>query len=179
MSSPEMFSRRARQRGRPQPGEKRQRDHHAIPVDGERTEMKRNRMHGGKLKRARRKWKFEIRRSVVSSWPRAGGNSGRRRAARGGMRGSGGGSGGQSGTLRHQIAPGLAFLRATFATSVRRFSEIPRCSAALMLANFAKLRTHWRRCCGGNLSNDCRVFSICARSASDKRVERLLFFRPA
>jgi hypothetical protein len=39
-------------RGRPQPGEKRQRHHHAIPADGQGTEMKSNRMHGGKLERA-------------------------------------------------------------------------------------------------------------------------------
>ena len=47
MRSPEMFSRRRAERGRPQPGEKRQRNHHAIPMDGERAEMKRNRMHDG------------------------------------------------------------------------------------------------------------------------------------
>ena len=38
-------------RGRPQPGEKRQRHHHAIPADGQGTEIKSNRMHGGKLER--------------------------------------------------------------------------------------------------------------------------------
>ena len=34
------------QRGRPKPGEKRQRNHHAIPMNGERAELKGNRMHG-------------------------------------------------------------------------------------------------------------------------------------
>ena len=38
-------------RGRPESGEERQRHHHAIPADGQGTEMKGNRMHGGKLER--------------------------------------------------------------------------------------------------------------------------------
>ena len=37
------------QRGRPQPKYEGQRDHHAIGMDRERTEMKQYRMHGGKL----------------------------------------------------------------------------------------------------------------------------------
>ena len=37
-------------RGRPKPGEKRQRNHHAIPMDREGAELKRNRMHREKAK---------------------------------------------------------------------------------------------------------------------------------
>ena len=136
-------------------------------MNRERAELKRNRMHGGKLRAAAAEMEIEIRRSVrIRGHQRMGAlrNCGRHRrqddrAATAAI----------AGTLRDQIAPGLAFLRATIATSARRFSKIPRFSCGAHAGEFgerADALGALRR--AAICQTPASVFSICARSASDR-----------
>ena len=98
--------------GGPQPGQKRERHHHTIPVDGERAQLKRNRMHCLKLRTERQDWETKMSPaqsdSAFVATNRCAPGVDRRQRWRQGGGGCWRQGWGQSGD---QLAPGLAFAR--------------------------------------------------------------------
>ena len=62
-------------RGGPESREKRQGHHHAVPADGQRTNMKGNRMHTEKVRGGGGKESAKRRQKPVNLWPRWGGRA--------------------------------------------------------------------------------------------------------
>src|SRR5260221_490567 len=142
-------------------------------MNRERTEMKGNRMHGGKLRGDGGNGELEFchqRLVATTGWGRTCGIT---------CIGSGGmmsafGNGGQRGTC---VTRSRQAWRSFGGICDQRSASFRNCarSAGLKPANLVKAWMHYRRCCTGSLSKDCRGCFICRRSASESVLSDFCF----